>query len=271
MNTKDPLLTSDSKPSRHFFSKKQKQIAGGLIFVIGVLISFTFNSLAILADLNGVGFWGDFQDALEFNHEQATQANLVNIRCPIFLAPGEDGTLSATFRNPHANKADISVKAVVSESDYVNYRAVKGGLTIDPGDKQDFRWQVTGKDVIANNFILSRIFLMNQYNSPYPARTASCGIFVLSLFGLKGNTLVALMVAASFIGMVVGSFLLFRKHTPARESFPRIEYGRYGVAGTLIISMASNLLGWWIVAGLVLLLAALLTIILILNLPFIKG
>ena len=133
-----------------------------MIFIIGLIFGFGFNSLAVIADLNGAGFWGDFQDAAAFDHDQPTQAELVKIRCPILLAPGEEGNITATFRNPDQKKADILVKVVVSERDFINYRVVTGSLPIEAGDEQDFHWQVTGQDIIEGNFILSRVFLMNE-------------------------------------------------------------------------------------------------------------
>ncbi len=203
---------------------------------------------------------------------QPTQAELVRIRCPILLAPGEEGNITASFRNPNQKKADILVKAVVSERDFVNYRVVTGSLPMEPGDEQDFRWQVTGQDIIQGNFILTRVFLMNQERSiPYPARTDSCGIFVWSLFGLKGASLVVLVFVTSLISLVVGSVLLYRRGTPIQKSSPRIDVGLFVLAGIILIGMIANLLGWWIFAGLVLLLAVLLTSILIFNLLNLRG
>ena len=272
MKTNVPLISSLRQPFRSFLFKNQRQIIGGVIFIIGLMLGFGFNSLAVIADLNGVGFWGDSQDAAAFDHEQPTQAELVKIRCPILLAPGEEGNITATFRNPHQKKADILVKAVVSEGDFLNYRVVTGNLPIELGDEQDFRWQVTGQDIIQRKFILTRVFLMNQERyTPYPARTYSCGIFVLSILGLKGAAIVVLMVVTSLISLVAGSVLLYRRGSPIQKSSPRIDYGLYGLAGIIVIGMIANLLGLWIFAGLVLLLAVLLTSILFFNLLNLRG
>jgi hypothetical protein len=259
------------KPFRYFLSNSQRQIIGAAIFIIGALIGFGFNSLAGIANLNATGFWGDFQDALEFNREQSTQVDLVNMRCPILLAPTEEGTITATFRNPHPEKANILVKAAVSERDFEHYQVMRGSLPVEPGDEQDFRWQVTPQNIIENNFILTRVFLMNQYNSPFPARTDSCGTFVLNLFGLKGAAMVALMLVTSLISLGAGSALLFLSDSPIQKSSPRIDYGLYALAGILVTGMIANLLGWWIFAGLVQLLAVLLSIILIVNMLMLSG
>jgi hypothetical protein len=75
----------------------------------------------------------------------------------------------------------------------------------------------------------------------------------------------------SLISLVVGSVLLYRRGSPIQKSSPRIDYGLYVMAGMKLIGMIANLLGWWIFAGLVLLLAVLLTSILIFNLLNLKA
>jgi hypothetical protein len=267
MKTNIRPTSSPRQPFRSSLIKHQRQILGGVIFIIGLSLAFIFNSLAVIADLNGAGFWGDSQDAAAFDREKPTQAELVKIRCPILLAPGEEGNITATFQNPNQEKAEILVKAVVSEGDYVNYRVVTSSLPIESGEEQDFRWQISEQDIIARNFILTRVFLMNQEQViPYPARTDSCGIFIVNIFGLKGVWIVALMFAVSLISLVAGSILLYRRDSALQKSSPRLDFGLYGLAGIVLTGMTANLLGWWILAGLLLLLAILLTSILFFNL-----
>ncbi len=250
--------------SKSGFCNNRRQIIGEVIFLIGLIFSIGFNGLAAVADLNGAGFWGDSQDAVAFNHNQATQAELANIHCPILLAPGEEGMISATFRNPHQEKADIVLKAVVSKGDFIHYRAVTGNLLIKSGEEQVFRWQITPQDIVGKNFILSRVFLINLVDSiPLPARTESCGVFILNIFGLRGTSIVILIFVISLMCLVAGSVLLYFSDFPIQKFSPRIDYGLYGLAGILLIDMITTLIGRWIFAGFLLLLAVLLASILI--------
>ncbi len=260
MKTKNRLISNFRSRFSSFLIKNRRPIVGGVLFIIGSLFGFGFNSLAVIADLNGAGFWGDNRDAMKFDHDQPTQAELVQIRCPILLAPLEEGTITATFRNPNQATAAILVKAVVSERNYNNYRVVTGSLPIEARDEQSFRWQITSQDIIQGNFTLTRVFLMND---EIPARTESCGIFTLSFFGMKGAPMVVLMLGISLISLGVGSVLFYPRNAEHRELTPRIEYGLHLLAAILLIGMVDNLLGWWIFAGLVLVLAVLLTIVLI--------
>lgn len=251
---------SSRRTVRYFLRHNRRQKLGGLIFFIGALIGFGFNGLAVIADLNGASFWGDPRDAANFDRALPIQADLVKIQCPILLAPGEAGSITATFRNPDPMTAELPVKVFVSKDDFKNYRGLTGSLLVEPLDKQDFRWQVNQPDIIEGNFILTRVFLMYEDT---PARTESCGIFVLGLFGLKGTALVVLILGTSLSFLFVGSVLLYRGSQPYQESSPPIEVGLVGLAAILAIGMIANLLGWWIFSGLVLVLAVLLTLALI--------
>ncbi len=253
---------SSRRPVRSFLRHIRRQKLGGLIFFLGALIGFGFNGLAVTADLNGASFWGDFQDGANFDRQLPIQADLVKIQCPILLAPGEEGTITATLRNPDQITAEIPVKVVVSKDDFQNYRGLTDRLPVAPLEKQDFRWQITEQDIIERNFILTRIFLM--YDDT-PARTESCGIFVMHLFGLKGAALVVLTVVTSLSFLSVGSVLLYRANPSPSYGVtsPPIEVGLVGLAAILGIGMIANLLGWWIFAGIVLVLAVLLSLALI--------
>ncbi len=241
------------------------------MFFLGALLGFGFNGLAIFADLNGASFWGDIQDAVKFNHNKPTQAELVKIRCPILLAPGEEGLVTAAFQNPNQKRTDISVKVVVSKHDFDEYRVVTSNLPLEPGDEQEFRWQVTGQDIIERNFILTRVFLINQEGSEiYPARTDACGIFVWSLFGLRGGAVVVLTFIASLISLLVGSVLLYISDSAIQNSSPRLDYGLYGIAGILLLGMIANLLAWWNLALIFLVVAVILTVVILSHMLFIR-
>ena len=82
MKTSNSARASFSKRFGSFLSRNQRQIIGGVIFIIGLLFGFGFNSLAVITDLNGASFWGDSQDAVAFDHNKPTQAEMIKIRCP---------------------------------------------------------------------------------------------------------------------------------------------------------------------------------------------
>jgi hypothetical protein len=250
--------------SRSGLHNKSKLIVGGILFFIGLICSVGFNGLAAVANINGSGFWGDSHDATTFDSTQPDQAELVSIHCPVLLAPGEEKILSATFENQNQEKANILVKVVVSKGDFVNYRELAGNLSIEPGEEQAFRWQISQEDIVGSHFILSRVFLMNQKRyTPYPVRTLSCGIFIMDLFGLNGTAMVVLFFLISLVGLGGGSVLIYLSDSAIQKVKPRIDYGLYGLAGILLIAMIANLFNWWIIAGLILLLAVILITMLI--------
>jgi hypothetical protein len=251
--------------------KKRWQTIWALFFTIGLLVGFGFIGLATVADMEGASFWGDFQDALDYNRDFSAQAELVNLRCPILLSPEEDGTITVSLRNNPQNQKDILVKAVVSDGDFQNYRVVNGSLPIAATKTQHYSWQVNQQDVILGNFILTRVFLMNaDHQTPIPARTTSCGVFVLDFLGLSGTSMVALIVSTSFIFLTIGSLLLSRGDSRLKKAKPRIDNGLYILAGIILFGIVAALLGWWIISGLTLLLTILLGSILLTTILMLK-
>jgi hypothetical protein len=64
------LLPLQSSPTLQIFPfQESKTNYRGVIFIIGLILGCGFNSLAVIADLNGAGFWGDSQDAAELDRE----------------------------------------------------------------------------------------------------------------------------------------------------------------------------------------------------------
>ena len=255
--------------SKSYLHNKQRLIVGGVLFVIGLICSLGFNGLVSAANLNASGFWGDAHDATAYDSTQPAQAELVSLRCPVWLAPGEKGSLSAVFKNPNPEKANILVKAVVSKSDYVKYRDLTGNLSITPGEGQTFRWQISPQDIVGGHFILSRVFLMDQKRYVlYPVRTMSCGVFVWNFFGLSGTAIVVLFFIISLMGLAGGSVLIYCSDSELQRVKPRIDYGLYGLAGVLLTAMIANLFNHWIFAGLLWLFGILLTTILLVEIVF---
>lgn len=246
------------------FFRLHRRMIGLLIYVIGLILAFSFNGLAALANVNGTGLWGTTSDLTTFDGSKPTQADLTSIHCPIFLAHGETGTLSATFRNAHSVPADILVKAVVSEGSFIDYRLVTDEFTIQPGETQNYYWQVTPQDVVGGSFILSRVYLLTQKNKiTFPSRTNSCGIFVLNFWKLPGITFGLLLAVISLVCLVSGSVLLFGQIKLVSNPVARLDSGLAVLAGVLMLAMVANFFNRWIVAGLLLILAILLAVMLL--------
>jgi hypothetical protein len=264
MNPENDHLLKHPHPSKSLHLRDRLLKFWGVFFIIGWLLGFGFNSLAVITNLNAAGFWGDFQDAADFNHDLTTYADFGKIHCPILLSPQETGTITIPLRNHPENKTNLQVKVVVSKGDFQNYRDLKSSLPVVSGKYQDFQWQVTRQDTIERSFILTRIYLMNQDEStPTPARTAACGVFVMDLFGLNGTPMLVLILTVSFLFLIGGCILLYFSDSPLKKSAPRTDYGLYILAGILLIGMIANLFSLWIFAGLIVLLSILLGTVLI--------
>ena len=243
-----------------------------MLFIMGALIGFGFNCFSTLSDLEAVSFWGDDRDVLTFNHEVVPQAELISLDCPVFISPDETGSVTASIRNNPKNQKDILVKAAVSHGDLRDYRIVNGQVPLNSEMPLRYAWQVDRHDTIDGKVLLTRVFLMDSgHTFPIPARTKSCGVFVLDLFGLSGRWIEVLFVGISLICLTIGCLLLKSSKSRLKDSFPRLDHGLFILAGMIAFGMLADLLGWWIPAGLVLLLTILFTIVMIPSILQHKG
>ena len=234
--------------------RSQRRLIGTVFFIIGSLFSIGLNGLSVFGDVNAAGFWGDTYTALAYDRSQPTRANLFRLSCPVLLSPDEEGTIRAIFYNPHQQAAEILVAGIVSENDFRSYRERIDTLLIEPRGSQDFRWNISQADMVAGNFILNRVFLMNQDKPvPYPARTTACGVIVMDTLGLKGSTIVAFLTVASLVGLLLGNVFLYSYRKPGDRYSNQIVFGLSLFAVISVVCLVHNLLGWWVMGGLMLL------------------
>lgn len=234
--------------------RSQRRLIGAIFFIIGSLFSIGFNSLAVFGDLNAASFWGDTYNALAYDRSRPTRANLFRFSCPVLLSPNEEGTIRAIFRNPHQEAVEILVIGIVSEYDFRSYRELSDTLLIEPRGRQDFRWNISQADRVEANFILNRVFLMNQDKPvPYPARTTACGVIVVDTLGLKVSTIVAFLTATSLVGLLLGSVFLYSYRKPGDHDSNQLVFGLSLFAVISVVCLVANLLGWWVMGGLILL------------------
>lgn len=241
-----------------------KRWIAAILWILGGGFAFLFNGLGLIADLTAAGFWGDHQIAAQYDHEQPTQADLSGLLCPIFLAPNETGTITATFHNSQPETVNILVKAYITQRESGFDTIHSDFLSIQPGETLHFSWTVTPKNIIEERFILTRIYLMNKdLFFPVPARTDSCGIFITRFLNLNGKISALVMILVSLVGLLLGCAFLFFSHSSLHKSSPRLDVGLYLLAGALIADCMGNILGWVFLTGVFFLVAILLVFILI--------
>src|SRR5512143_1150533 len=122
-------------------NRRRIEYIAGVLFVIGVLA-------AVL--LAGAASWGDFE-GLSYFRTGASHERFDGLRCPILIAPGEQGTLTATFVNTSNEAIQPYYEASVSGVPAI--RSIEGQITVPARSSREVSWQVSTNDVDLGFFV----------------------------------------------------------------------------------------------------------------------
>lgn len=227
-----------------------------IIYLLGYGISTAFNSLVLLANLEGQSFWG-YPEAIAYDSSLTREARISGLRCPILLTPGVSGTVSINVKNPNDYPIEAWISAHISNPDMTeNMMRDTQGVPLAPGESSTLRWEVSNENIIRNRTILVRTFLRLTDRHP-PSRTTHCGIISLDIWGLSSNAIIIIALVGGHILQGFGIWMLWqiRLKMRKRNHFVRNVFLALSIF-SLIMTVASLLHSW--VLGLIGLLLALL-------------
>jgi hypothetical protein len=218
-------------------------LAAFVLFLAGVFVELAFS---------GNVLWGE----IETRTYSSSSGELgLNIQCPLILAFNETGTISTKITNSLDEETLPVVIATFSSSD--TPEEFSETLTLAPHASKAMQWQVD-----ASNMIFGRLILVNISQRNYrdlPAREGYCGILLLNILGMSGKLILVLICAISLAGIIAGSLLWLRFHTPLKENDAALTRPFASLATLATLGLITALLRWW---GLIILLDSL-TLILI--------
>jgi len=220
-----------------------KAILGVLLFTLGLLLGIALASVAVLGDL----------EAALFDTSAAQGERLGSLSCPVLITRGEQGIISATFKNPGPVPEDRAVRIRVSARHVILMREEAAQVPLPPGASQRLSWPVDANDAAYGGLlILARVSTLRQ-SAYLPAQTSSCGIFVVDLPLVSGTAIVAVWLLLSLAGMVGGGWL----RLAAKPRRPGWALGAV-LIGLVAIGIVVSLWGLWLLGVLVLALIVLL-------------
>lgn len=219
-----------------------------ILFALGLVLGMA---------LTGIIVWGDME-ATVFDAAISPEATLTTLRCPILITSAETSTVSASFHNPADRQVTFLVQAHISQGFVTLMREAKTSLTLAPGETQRLEWAVTPADAAFRSVILVRVHALRS--GPLPYRAGSCGIVVLPFPYLRGNALLAVVLAVTLLGTGGGIALWVANNHPLIRRSLTVLRGMGVLAGIMGVALVLGLLGVWLI-GLVLLLFAVLLIV----------
>ena len=229
--------------------KSQRQITrllGVLVFSAGVLLGLALSAAAV---------WGDLEATL-FGVSITADASLKTLKCPVMMTSTESGTVAATFSNPTDRQISPKIQTHISHGYVTLKREFRTRVRLAPGESQQLEWSVASDDAAYGYLILVKVLALGQY--PLPSRQGSCGILVINLPSFTGKQIIAFSFATSLLSMVLGAALWVVSSQPLSKQGHGAVRAMSCIAITVLAAMLSALLGWWVLGGVLLLIAVLL-------------
>jgi hypothetical protein len=210
-------------------TNKLLSIASALLFLAGTLLIFSI-SVGIL--------WGEIEANVYFT--QSSGGNL-KVKCPLVLSPRESGTIRATITNSIDEDTKPTVISRISQGNGTQDSSQI--LTLTPTQSQTLEWTVDRSNIIFDRLILVNI---NQWRySKLEPNQGTCGILILSLFGLTGLWSLGLTLTVSLLLILSGSMLWLRNHSERDEHSNKVIQISRVFAGLVFAGMFSAVFRWW--------------------------
>jgi len=215
---------------------------GGLLVLAGVLLGLA---------LSAATTWSETEAVLYTTLQGDTN---LDVKCPLMLAPDEEGTITAKVANLINEEITPTVTAEISHTALP--RRTEQVVVLKPHRSETLHWPVNSSDIVFEYLILVNI-RQGRFREN-PSMLGSCGILAFSLFGLSGFASFSLLMAASLAAMLTGAILWFQAHQPLDDY--SLNLGRAGATliAITVLALLSLFPRWW---GLTLFLDALILLV----------
>jgi len=218
-------------------AKKQKILvtAGGLLFTLGIILSFLLSSVMI---------WGDLEASL-FTSGLRPDKSLSTLRCPIIITASETGTITAELNNPTGKHLERYLIANISEGYASLVREIRTSLPIPPDNKEKVEWKIYPEDAaFEQRVILFRVYINPRY--PHPSLGGNCGVVRVNINGVTGNQLFTSTTMLTLVCIGAGIVMLETGSRPTNRRLRNTLNNIYALAGILFATGVLGYLGMWV-------------------------
>ena len=219
-----------------------------LSYGIGVAVALLLVIVAVWADM----------EATVYGFERLAGGGLHGLTCPIMMARNETRTIHLNVSNPTEGRISPSIKTQISTR-LVPVEFLET-FALAPGESKELEWQVGPQNIDLGRFIFAKVLLYSAY--PLPSQETTCGIFIVNLPG-DGRVILSVLIALSLVTMG-WSVQQLNRYRASNEWLGKYFGGLIFLAALASLGLIISLIGSWIVALLMMLLA-LLTIVILLG------
>jgi hypothetical protein len=225
-----------------------ESVLGLLLFTTGLFVG-----LGLAAAIT----WANYEASL-FDVGLPAEAQVEALRCPALLTTGEEGQVTAVFRNPTEGPVRRTIRASISDGFISLPRHVETRLLLEAGQREEVTWAITPEDAVWDRLILVRIYALRSF--PLPSITGTCGTLFVDLPGIRGWQLTLLLVVATVLCLGVGGWLTRR--APSQGQIRNFRQPVIVLATLTLLGLGTALAGWWLVTGVILIVSILLSMVL---------
>lgn len=220
---------------------------GMALFLFGLLLA---QGVAIAT------FWPDMEASL-FDQSLAYEDSLTTLRCPVLLAQGETGEITARFTNSTDSAQSFFVRSRISEGNIVAMRETQELLELAAGESAVKRWTVSPGDAAYGALVMARVVTLRRPG--LPPRDGSCGILTLPFSGVPGWLVLAAVMVISLASMGGGAWLWARgKKRPFVGTDRSQAFAMQLLSALIIVDVIISLLTYWTIGLIILIVTFLL-------------
>ena len=230
-------------------NRKLQHVFAYMIFFLGVVLGLVLAAVAI---------WNR-TEAVSYFFTGAKYEPFSGLHCPAFIAPTEQATVTAVFKNPTNEENVFYYRTEISGTP--STRKLENQITVPPHQTKSIQLTVNAQDVDLLFFIFVKMDILP--NAVHSSQEAVCGIIVANILGLTGVPLATLAISLSFLGIAIGWSLWQETSTKADGRAQRILQT---LGLVVLLAMFVGAMGWWL-AGVAL--CAVTLLLLVISLRFI--
>ena len=204
-------------------------LLGMLIFLMGIFLELSLSGAVLEGEIEARAY------TPQIGYSSPT------MKCPHMLSPTESGMVSATITNTIDEETKPVVMAEISRND--GPQQLSQTLDLAPHETQTITWTVNSSDMIFGRLILVNIF-QSRY-ADLPPRQGACGIPVLNLFNLNGNSSFFLVFFAALLCIALGAVIWLRVYWPLNDFRLNTAQACGMMTGMATAGMLAALPRWW--------------------------
>jgi hypothetical protein len=205
--------------------------------------AFFFLGVGLGFGLSVIAIWNNIESTSYF-FRGSTFAPFHGLRCPVMIAPTENGIVTSIFRNPN-DEEDVFYYRVQISGRSSAMRTLEDKLTVPAHQTRSVQWAVDTRDVDLRFFILVKVTILP--NAFHPPQEAVCGIMVANanIPGLTGVQISTAVLLFSLLGISVGLAFWQQTGNKAKRDTVRLVQA---LGLVVLLALFAVWMKWWAAA-----------------------